>query len=346
MGMRRPRGPFLLWGSLAMVVALVLLAMASVALAQPQPTTWKVWNGLEATQTGRPPTGPQDLFVASNDFQPRPLEISVGDSVEFINGGNFHTVAIGRDRLPPFEMPSFVPNLAVAVPMGGNSFDGSRVVQSGFMEGPGTFKVTFTQPGEFKIVCDLHDGMEMSLRVRPAGEKLAMTPQQADQAAMSHYLTDWTNRVLPLLLQWSRVTAGEMDGVVVYDVAAGFGDGHVEGLRFLPQDLVVRAGDWVRWTNPDPVAPHTITLFPGGGLPEGPPPEDPAAAVALAFTPTDNVYDGMSFVNQVVVANPLFQPPGVTDRAAIQFVTPGEYTYVCLLHLQTGMMGKITVLPR
>lgn len=335
----------------AAVLAVALAALTSAAFAQQRPTTWSVSVGSEATATGMPPMGPEDLMVASNDFGLTRLEIRVGDTIEFRSNA-FHNVAIGRDRVAPFLFTEagLIPNIEALLPSGGNTVDGSGVVNSGFLEGPATFSATFTRAGQYPVVCDIHPqsrdgaGMAMTVEVKPVGQALAMTPEQANQAAQASFLNDWATRALPLIVNNSRIRVGTFEGFTIREVSAGFGDGHVEGLRFLPQDLVIRAGEWVRWINPDPDAPHMVTLAPGGGLPEGPPPED-VDPIAAAFTKTGNVYDGTNFVNQPVVRNPMFQPPGITDRAEIQFTAPGTYTYFCIIHAQLGMVGTITVLP-
>jgi plastocyanin len=334
--------------ALTTLATMALVGMAGTASAQASPTTWKVWAGFAATETGRPPADPQEILVLSNDFQPRPLEIHVGDTVEFQNGG-FHTVTLGRDRLPPFDPSTGAPNPEVAFPRGGNTFDGTGVVQSGILEGPATFPVTFTQPGEYRVLCDIHEqalpgvGMAMTVNVKPAGAPLAMTPEQANAAANAHFLGDFATRAMPEIAQGSRVEAAEAaPGVPLLGVTAGFGDGHVEGVRFLPQSLVVKAGDWVKWTNPDPDSPHTVTLLPGGGLPD---PTAPPPADVNPFAPAGgDVYDGTNFVSVPVVANPKFQPEGVGDSGMIRFTSPGEYTFFCLLHQGLGMKGTITVL--
>ena len=335
--------------SLVVLGVMTLVTMASMASAQPGPTTWKVYAGFGATETGRPATRPEDFVAFSNDFQPRPLEIQVGDTIEFHNTG-FHTVTLGRDRLPPIDPLTGQPNPDVAFPVGGNTYDGSGVLQSGILEGPQVFPVTFTRPGEYRVLCDVHAqavpdvGMAMTVRVRPAGERLAMTPEQADAAALQHYLDDWTTRALPLLSQASAVKVAQLGGGTwAYEVAAGFGDGHVEGVRFLPQSLVVKAGEWVRWVNPDPEVPHTVTFLPGGGLPD---PNAPPPADLNPFASSGgNVYTGDNFVSLAVSNDPRYQGPGASGSGMVQFTAPGTYSFVCILHLVDGMVGTITVLP-
>lgn len=328
----------------------IVFSPPSPALAQAAPTTWTVYAGFGVSETGRPATERREFVAYSNDFQPRPLEIRVGDTIEFQNNG-FHTITLGRDRIDPFDPSTGIPNPEVAFPEGGNVYDGSGVVNSGILEGPAVFPVTFTKPGQYRVHCDVHAqalpevGMAMTVTVKPADQPLAMTPAQAETAAMQHYLADWTNRALPRMAQASTVkVASTADGGWAYEISAGFGDGHVEGLRFLPQSLVVKAGEWVKWVNHDPEVPHTVTLLPGGGLPDPnlPPPE---GEMNPFVSSGGNVYTGDNMVSLAVIGNPRFAGPGTGDSGMIQFATPGTYTMHCILHLHDGMVGSITVLP-
>lgn len=339
------------------IAAVCLLASAVVGLlissgnafAQAGPTTWKVYAGYAATESGAPPTNQQEFVVFSNDFQPRPLEIRVGDTIEFHSTG-FHTIVLGRERMDPFDTSTGFPIEDVVFPSGGNTYEGSGVVNSGLLDGVFVHPVTFTQPGEYRVLCDVHAqalpgvGMSMQVRVKGANDPVAMTPEQGNAAAMQHFLTDWTNRALPLMARASTVKVAAMPGGGwAYEVAAGFGDGHVEGVRYFPQSLVVKAGEWVKWVNPDPEVPHTVTLFPGGGLPspdEPPPPDfNPFASSG------GNVYSGDNFVNLTASQNPRYRAAGETESGMIQFTMPGTYSFLCIFHAGQNMSGSITVLP-
>ncbi len=335
--MRRSRRKLLLGTALAGALTAVA-GVWSVAAAQQGPQTWTVWAGQSTLEGG----------VASNDFQPRPLEINVGDTVVWKNGG-FHTVALGRDRVPPFmpEGGTLVPNPVAAAPTGGNTFEGKGEVDSGFMEQPNQeFKVTFTAPGTFKVVCDLHPSMDMDLTVKPQGQPVAMSPAAALQAAMHHfYQMDFTGRVIPLLVSGSNVVASSNDqGELQHEVTGGTGDGHVEILRFLPGDVVVHAGEWVTWVDRDPVVPHTVTFMPGGQLPDmsSPPPEGLLPEGFPFANAGPNTYTGQEFINMFYSKEPAF---GAPDSVSIKFTQPGQFRYFCALHAEEGMVGTVTVVP-
>ena len=91
-------------------------------------------------------------------------------------------------------------------------------------------------------------------------------------------------------------------------------------LRYVPQDITIRAGDSVVWVNPavddgregaDQIEPHTAT--------EGPP------------------FEGNPEWNTGV-----FFPGGQSDP--ITFETPGTFAYWCQIHPE-DITGTITVIP-
>jgi plastocyanin len=118
-------------------------------------------------------------------FLPNPLEIKVGDSVKWIDQstGEPHTVTfVGSDATPPEDImpgafadgsPKFAINPMTLFPQGGNSFDGTGYMNSGYYGLPGMpteFTATFPTAGEFLYYCILHGdatggGMAATLRV-------------------------------------------------------------------------------------------------------------------------------------------------------------------------------------
>jgi plastocyanin len=119
------------------------------------------------------------------DFLPKELEIKVGDSVKWVNYsvGEPHTVTfVGEGATPPEDImpgafadgsPKFAINPMTLLPQGGDTFDGTGYLNSGYYGLPGMpteFTATFTAPGEFIYYCVLHGdaeggGMAATLRV-------------------------------------------------------------------------------------------------------------------------------------------------------------------------------------
>jgi len=103
-------------------------------------------------------------------------------------------------------------------------------------------------------------------------------------------------------------------------------------MRFLPTTLTIYAGDTVVWTQDSPDEVHTITFVPQGM-------EIPEFGSPLSLIPTrGHIFNGSGYYN----SGPLFGGQSYN----LTFVTPGIYTYVCLLHDDMGMVGTIIVLPK
>lgn len=92
----------------------------------------------------------------------------------------------------------------------------------------------------------------------------------------------------------------------------------MDGLKYVPARLTVKAGDTVSWRNTDGMA-HTVTGDPAKArdersarLPEGAEPWD-----------SGDIEAGQSWSRQ--------------------FDVPGEYTYFCIPHELAGMVATVTV---
>jgi plastocyanin len=123
--------------------------------------------------------------------------------------------------------------------------------------------------------------------------------------------------------------------------------------------IVVHKGDTVEWTNLDPVTPHTITF---GTEPANPqtlvgvnPSLDADGARSASVDPAiGSVSSG--FIQAAPPdrgANPLGDPavsalpqtPLFVTRFRVTFNTPGTFDYICALHDELGMVGKVIVRP-
>jgi plastocyanin len=103
-------------------------------------------------------------------------------------------------------------------------------------------------------------------------------------------------------------------------------------MRFLPTTLTIHVGDTVVWTVDAPDEVHTITFVPQGM-------EIPEFGSPLSLIPIGgNIFNGSGYYN----SGPLI--PGQSYN--LTFITPGIYTYVCLIHDNMGMAGTIIVLPK
>ncbi len=123
-----------------------------------------------------------ETVVRVQAILPNPLEIKVGDTVKWVNRspGEPHTVTIlGKGGTQPEDTlveafadgrPKFVINPLTFFAQGGNSFDGTGYINSGYLGIPQIglpmeWECTFTAAGEFTAYCILHGN--------PKGEGMA-----------------------------------------------------------------------------------------------------------------------------------------------------------------------------
>ena len=158
-----------------------------------------------------------------------------------------------------------------------------------------------------------------------------------------------------------HMSEGDDDSVRVYSgnkqVIAGAGELSATAggtqlaslVRFVHGTIQIHKGDTVEWTNRDPQEPHTITFG-----------KEPANL----FSPSSNVIvdaDGarhatINFIGDSVHSGFIDATPqdvsGVAaenalhvTRFRITFNVVGTIPYICSLHDNLGMVGKVTVLP-
>jgi plastocyanin len=131
-------------------------------------------------------------------------------------------------------------------------------------------------------------------------------------------------------------------------VANGGGHDTVSLMRFIQPELVIHAGTTVEWTNDDPITPHTITF---GVEPANPMPPSGNVTMdadgvrhATITSSSDSVHSGFIIsAPQERIGLPM-SPLGPT-RFRVTFTTPGVYPFICALHDDLGMKGRIIVLP-
>ncbi len=155
---------------------LAAIAEYAEATAEEQADGTTLWTAAAGAGAGQ---------ARAMQFLPNTLEIKVGDSVKWVNysTGEPHTVTfVGEGDPPPEDImpgafadgsPKFIINPMTIFPQGGDSFDGTGYLNSGYFGLPGMpteFTATFTAPGEYNYYCILHGdaeggGMAATLRV-------------------------------------------------------------------------------------------------------------------------------------------------------------------------------------
>jgi plastocyanin len=298
-------------------------------------------EGCGGTQQTDPPTaGPQTWIVAAGgsaqseavqalDFYPNSITIHAGDSVTWSNATSIpHMVAIPPSGQTP---PPGPPNPS---PVGGNVFDDTAYISSGFLVKGKSYTVKFPRPGTYAYYCLIHrPEMTGKIAVIPAGMPLPMSAAQYAAAASADLANDLQAGITSI--QSFPFTSGGMH------LAAGIAPGLSSAkpsqstvVRFLDDKtlnntITVPVGTTVTWTNESNNVPHTVT-FPAAGQapPGGPPGQVPPSG--------GSTYDGTALANSGVLQ------PGASY--SLTFTKAGTFTYYCLFHDgPTGMIGTVTV---
>ena len=309
-----------------------------LVLHAPQATSaqWKAVIGAQSKDLGR-----QALA-----FLPNEIWVHEGESVTWTSEvDEIHTVSFlqaGQTRLP-FQVgcPGVVVNNA--------SFDGSSCVTTPPLVKGQSFTVQFPLRGNYKLVCLVHENMTGTVHVLEPAAKLPFVQEDYDDLAAkqgARLLADVDfdqKETSAHHHKANQVTAGT--GEVV---ATAGGSQTLSVMRFLNDTIVIHVGETAEWTNDDPITPHTITFGtePGNPLPpSGNVSLDADGALHATITSVfDSVHSGF------VVAAPqdrigLAQAPLGTTRFRITFTKPGAYPFICALHDDLGMKGKVIVLP-
>lgn len=307
----------------------------------------------------------------ANDFFPHVTTIHVGDSVRFRLSG-FHTVDLpkkGGDPLPfattgppqsgivdaagaPFwfnGQPQIQFNPALLPSKFGKiaGYSGSKRVTSGLPLAQGRIPpmtVNFTKQGTYDYYCNIHPGMEGTVKVLAASKTL---PTRQKVAAN---LKKQINRDINTAKGLSSATppAG-----TVYVGMGGAND--VEYFGMVPGTITVPVGTTLKFSmSPKTTETHTATFGPGD------PEHDPASylgQVAAGFAKP--VFDNISTYPSDVPGAPVALTPvlhgngfwnsGAMDQNAsplpssntVTFGAPGTYTYYCMIH--PFMKGTVVV---
>lgn len=313
------------------------LAGIFLALLMALPAFGAQWNASVGAQS-------KDKGRQALAFLPNEIWIHAGDSIAWtFNVDEIHTVTFlteGQVR-PPF--PVGCPGFSAP----GASFDGSTCVTSPPFVSGQTFSVMFPTAGNFKLVCLVHEDMTGVVHVLDTSVPL---PHE-----QSFYDKEAAREAQDLLAAPDLVSAHHHDrsanavAVGVGKVVAN-GGGHdtVSLMRFVEPELVIRAGATIEWTNFDPITPHTITF---GEEPQNPIPPSGNVTVdadgalhATISSTSDSVHSGFIMsAPQERIGLP--QAPLGTTRFRVTFTKGGIYPYICALHDDLGMKGRIVVLP-
>lgn len=286
-------------------------------------------------------------------FLPNEMWIHVGDSINWTSGSDdIHTVSF-------FVAGQAYQDFTVGCPgysAPGTSFDGSHCVSAPPLVTGQSFPIKFTSTGNFKMICLVHPSMTGVIHVLAKTATLphdqAFYNDQAEDQQKSlladadhgHMDMDMKTMVSTRVVPGkASVTAGtgEMNGT-----GAGFQSLSI--VRFNNETIEIHAGDTVEWTNLDPSLPHTVT-FGTEPTPDqyGPPSAnvsldaDGARHATISFV-GESVHSGFLVAAALDQSGVTVAPPGATVLR-ITFTHPGTYDYMCALHDNLGMVGKVVV---
>lgn len=323
-----------------MFLVTVLIAPQLVRAA----TTWQAAVGAQSNDLGR-----QGLA-----FLPNELWVQVGDSITWTFATDeIHTVTFLTQNTIPQQIRPPRPG----VPGGGcpgttpdgSEFDGSCITSRELVNGQ-TYTVRFPTAGNFKLVCLVHANMTGTIHVLNLSDTLPHDQAFYDEQARNQgtdLLSDGTRLLVRGIAAAEEEPGNAVSAGIGEIVATGGGSDTMSVMRFLRGATVVRVGDTVEWTNLDPVTPHTITF---GVEPDNVNPPSPnvsmdadGARAATITSKSDSVHSGFIQAAPQDRTGLAQAPLGVT-RFRVTFTRPGVFNYICALHDDLGMVGRVIVL--
>jgi plastocyanin len=349
-----------------MLTAIFTAANAQVqdtGATQTSPVTWTVLVGGEAAIEPQE-YGPIGAWQFMR-FYPENITINVGDKIEWrLKGSEPHTVTfpIPGKNIPDLIIPEnnssqrLLFNPFAILSSGGSIYNGTTLTGSGQLDVqpnfPREYNLTFIQIGDFEYFCAFHNMMKGRVTVQPAGTPYPKTQDQID-LDVSRFLATDIEAALKVALRSGNVsTSPGTNGMIIHEIRLGYGDGSIVLMRFTPTDLVIHAGDAVKWIRGDVETPHTITFLSGSKEPElvlvEPQQRGPPKFVLnpVALMPAGSkVYSGNGYFNSGVIWGLMVPLPG-PQNYTLTFDTPGTYKYLCIFHDYMGMKGQISVVPK
>ena len=329
----------------------------------------------DGTHLWRVKVGGMDMenLIDIQAFLPAEITINAGDAIwfEFDMMPGFHTVTFAAGQEPPPVLipdpdagtpvadapPTLMLNPEFAFAVGGDTFDGTELINSGVdvLRDPSAppFALTFTAPGTYDYVCAPHLGvMKARVTVQEEGSERPYDQAAYDQMAEEQYAA-LVDEGLAAIEEHAEATATERDGgTTIWEMTAGAGAGQARVFQFLPKEIEIEVGDTIRWVNHSAVTgePHTVTFVSDEEPPEDvlvePQAEGPPKLLqnTLTLLPQGgDVYSGEGYFNSGFIGE-IF--PSGSDAYELTFDTPGTYPYYCILHGGAdgeGMVGTVIV---
>ena len=315
-----------LGAAVAAVLAAALIGTVPTAQASAGSGHHRTWNVLVGSES-------RNHAIEGMRFLPGAITINAGDSVDWhANSAEIHTVTFLKGGHAVAKLPEFNPaNMGQLTQHGGHVYTTSRSFNSGLITTVPTggdagplppvphyqqYILRFPHTGRVTYYCLVHGILMVGkIHVQPAGSTYPFTQAQYTAQAQA--------KARALLAEGRHLRRTTLQASGPRLVMAGNDDGAVSVMRFLPRTAHVHVGKSVTWKNPGKGAPHTVTFGH-----EPPPPG--------LFTPSGNrgSFKGGNLNSGII-------PPGGTFR--VTFKKAGTFHYVCGIHDNLGMRGKVVV---
>ncbi|HEX2149900.1 MAG TPA: plastocyanin/azurin family copper-binding protein [Actinomycetota bacterium] len=330
--------------ALAMLLATTLL-LAGCALDEP---------GEEAEEQAEAPLSvtlrtaandPQDPNIAVLEFLPEKVSVLTGTEVSWtFDGPEPHSVTFfpeGQTPPPPGSDPSLNEGNETE-----GEITGTDLVNSGLRpfgpEKAEDFKVTFSKAGRYNYVCVIHPLMTGQVTVVEENGQ-ADTQDEITRRGDEEY-ERWLEEGRAAKQKLNSAPAGSamQGGRTLWTVEMGATTEHTDILAFAPVKAFIKPGDRVNFINKSG-APHTATFAGGTELPQNPESTEAQNATPGA-SPQTLAKTGFYNTGWLPPNSPPGSGPPIAART-FSFEVPevGDYLYVCLLHLASGMTGSISV---
>ena len=291
------------------------------------------------------PNDPEDPNIAVTEFLPEKVVVKTGTEVTWEYAGpEPHSVTFfpeGQTPPPPGADPSLSEGNEATGPVDGATFINSGLRPAG-PDAPEPFKLTFDKAGTFNYVCVIHPLMTGQVTVTDdeaeADSQAEITRRGDDE------LEQWLEegRAAKQKLVSAPARSATEGNATVWSVEMGATTEHTDVLAFHPVSAAIKPGDRVVFVN-NSGAPHTATFAGGAELPQNPESDE---AKAAAPGPSPQTLSMTRLFNTGWL--PPNAPPGAAPPEAARsytYVVPesGDYSYVCILHAPSGMVGTIKV---
>jgi plastocyanin len=284
---------------------------------------------------------PKDPNIAVLEFLPQTATVAKGTTVTWdIAGPEPHSITFmpPGTKVPPSSDTD--PSLFTPTPPTG-PYDGSTLVNSGVLPlGPTTevqhFSMSFGKTGTYTYYCVLHPNMVGTLKVTDDTQDSQQKITKAGKQQQAKYLKEGEAAKKRLMATKSKPTKNA-DGSTTYQVEMGASTAHTDMLAFSPAPISVKAGDHVTFVN-NSSAPHTAS-FGGALVPTIPIAPDVENAVP---GPSPQTLAQGVYLNTGWLPPKTKQGPALAARSYTYDVPdPGNYTYVCVLHVGSGMAAEL-----